>query len=106
MTEYKLFETSHCEDFRNEELAAEIIYQYLFKGSGVRKTEDTVFGKQEWNGHFAKCLLNYYGIETSSESHNNGVYQGESLKDVIDELLKSKNPSRRTVGKLLMLKLE
>lgn len=104
MREYRLFPTAHCEEYDIEELCGEIVYEYLFRGTGVKKIESLLFGEEEFHGYLAKTILNFYGIDTSPGNLNKGLYRGCGLLETAEDLLKSKDESRRKTGLLLMKK--
>lgn len=101
MRKYDQFKTSHCTELSLRDLTAEMIYQYLFLGTSVKKIEELLFGEEEFHGYLAKTILNYFGIETARESENRGLYKNESEKDAADYLLENGDPSEQIVGSML-----
>lgn len=106
MKSYKHFESEFITDYPLEKLAEDIVYDYLFCGTSVKGIEANFFGSEIYRGFLSKTLLNHYGIDTSPESNNRGMYKNESLEEVAKHLLSSGSDSERKVGELLWEKLK
>ncbi|MFR7638488.1 MAG: hypothetical protein ACLUYS_02360 [Allobaculum sp.] len=106
MKEYVLFPTQHCSERSIDDLAAGILYLYLFEGLGVKGIEDELLGKQEFRGYLAKTVLNYFGVDTSPGNENKKMYYGMNVYDVASTLLRSEEKSRSIVGQYLLRYLE
>ncbi|WP_282108772.1 hypothetical protein [Faecalibaculum rodentium] len=59
--------SSYCEQYELEEVAAHLLYAYLFKGLSGEEAEKLLFGKDHQKGWYTKVLLNFYGISNSRE---------------------------------------
>lgn len=105
MKDYKLFQTQHSRTDQIEDVISEIIYQYLFMGTSVKGIEEILFGSAEFSGFFSKGILNFFGIDTSRESENRGIYKGCGLYETAHALLLSEDESRKKVGRLLLHRL-
>lgn len=106
MKNYEFFDTQHCTEFPLKDLAADVVYLYLFQGLSVKAIESHLFGSEEFRGFLSKSILNFYGISTATGCTNKGLYKEESLDTVAQNLLSSKNKSQQIVGSLLWHKLK
>lgn len=105
MPAFTKFATTHCTEISLEDLCAEILYAYLFKGSSVKQIETDLFGQEEFNGFLSKTVLNYYGIDTSPNGYNRGIYKYSSPMEVVRQLLSSTDPVEKCVGEILAHKI-
>ncbi len=99
---HKPYQTKHCTIWTPDALAAQVVCMYLFEGLSVKDIEERLLGtKTEQSGFLAKVILNYYGIDTSKESENRGIYHGHSIEDVCHELRKSNDRANLILARLL-----
>lgn len=95
-----MFKTNDSFNFRNiDDIIPEMIYLYLFEGQSLREIENQLF--MTYEGWLSKSFLNYYGIDTSQENDNKGIYKNRPIPEVVDELKKSSNITHVRVAKLL-----
>ncbi len=102
---YKKNSTAHSTEFSLKSLSSEILFRYLFRGDSVKRIERDLFGAEEFSGWLAKTLLNFYGVDTSSEVKNRGIYKGLSPIAVVKYLQSSSDDSERIVGAILAEKI-
>jgi hypothetical protein len=81
------------------DVAAEVIFYYLFTGDSLTHIEYKLFNTEDYHGWFSKAILNYFGIDTDRE--NKGVYRDRNIKDVISELHNSNSIHHIRVAKVL-----
>lgn len=95
-----MFKTYDLFNHRNiNDLVPEIIYYYLFQGLRLTAIEVKLFKTEDYHGWLSKTFLNYYGIDT--EKDNKGIFKGQTVPDVVEELYKSSNIAHIRVAKLL-----
>lgn len=96
----KLFKTYELFNHRNiNDLVPEIVYYYLFQGLSLTAIEQKLFKTEDYHGWLSKTFLNYYGIDTEKE--NKGIYNNQTLSEVVNDLYKSSNIAHIRVAKLL-----
>lgn len=96
------YQTCHALEMDPEELMAKVVYLYLFKGRSVKTIETELFGEEEFSGWLAKCILNFYGIDTSTGNFNKGCYKGQSVHETAIALLQSSSLTEQKIGRLLL----
>ena len=95
-----MFKTYELFDHRKiDDLVPEIVYYYLFQGLSLTAIEQKLFKTDAYHGWLSKTFLNYYGIDTEKE--NKGIYENQTVSEVVAELYKSSNIAHVRVAKLL-----
>ena len=97
-----IFKTYDLFDHRDiDDLIPEIIFYYLFCGLSLTEIEYKLFHTGDYKGWLSKSFLNYYGIDTSNNSMNKGIYENRSVKEVVDELYSSSNIAHIRIARIL-----
>lgn len=78
---------NHAKDTSIEQIAAEILYRYLFLGDSLKQIKNDLFGTVEFSGQLSKCILNFYEVESR------GVFNKLSLSQAIEAILKTDSPA-------------
>ena len=79
-----------------------VLYEYLFKGTGMKPIEDNYYNDDKGRGFDASRVLAYFKIPNNDSNKN--IYNGLSVEEVSEFLLSQSNVDYRKIGEVLSKK--
>ena len=86
------------------EFVSNSLYAYLFEGLQLREIERKYLD-EDFQGFFAKEVLNMMGVDTSKKSKNRGIFSRKSVSEIIVMLSAHEDARMKTIGLALTERL-